>query len=372
MKTVAEFIGTIQDGGAETLVKDYALLLNKNLIKCIVIVLYRYKNTANDSILANNKIKIISIYNKNKTDSFFVKIIRKVNDWWYPYYKLKKIIKKENVEVLHVHLSFLNYVRRIAKSIKNVKFFYTCHSLPEKLIGEDCLKENSAAKYLIKNNSLQIIALHDEMREAINSMFGINNTIVIRNGINFDRFKNVKETKENIRTTLSIPVNAFVVGHVGRFSVVKNHSFLVDIFCEILKKRADAFLLLIGDGKKKQEIENRLIDLGLQNKYLILSNRSDIPQLLRAMDVFVFPSLYEGLPISLVEAQVSEIRCIASDRVPKETFKTQFAVPVSLEKSPEEWSRIVLDNNIWGSINGSIEDYDMNKEIRRLENLYLS
>lgn len=370
MKTVAQFIGTIQDGGAETLVKDYALLLNKSLIKCIVIVLYRNRNTANDLILENSKIKIIPIY--NKTDSFLIKLIRKLNNWWYPYYRLKKIIKKENIDVLHVHLSFLHYVKRIAKSIKNVKLFYTCHSLPEKLIGENCLKENLAAKYLLKNNGLQIIALHDEMRKAIDSMFGINNTIVIRNGINFDRFKNVKETKENIRTTLNIPFNAFVVGHVGRFSVVKNHSFLVDIFCEILKKKPDAFLLLIGDGEKKQEIINKLNDLGLHNKYLILSNRSDIPQLLRAMDVFVFPSLYEGLSISLIEAQVSEIRCIASDRVPKETFKTQFAVPVSLEKSSEEWCRIILDNNIWGSINGNIEDYDMNKEIRRLENFYLS
>lgn len=370
MKTVAQFIGTIQDGGAETLVKDYALLLNKSLIKCIVIVLYRNNKTANDTILSNNKIKIVPIY--NKTDSLFIKLIRKLNNWWYPYFRLKKIIKKENVEVLHVHLSFLHYVKKIAKSIKNVKLFYTCHSLPEKLIGKNCLKENSAAKYLLKNNDLQIIALHEEMRKEINSMFGINNTIVIRNGINFDRFKNIKETKENIRTTLNIPVNAFVVGHVGRFSVVKNHSFLVDIFCEVLLKKPDAFLLLIGDGEKKQEIENKLINLGLQNKYLILSNRSDIPQLLRAMDVFVFPSLYEGLPISLIEAQVSEIRCIASDKVPKETFKTQFAVPVSLEKSSEEWCRIILDNTIRGSINGNIEDYDMNKEIRRLENFYLS
>ena len=273
---------------------------------------------------------------------------------------------------MHTHLILLHYVHKISKSIKNIKLFYTCHSEAKVLLDGDRMYENKAAKYLIQRNQLQMIALHDDMRKEINQMFGINNTVVIRNGIDFNRFRNISESKEEIRKALNIPENAFVMGHVGRFSGVKNHTFLVDVFSELCKRKENAFLFLVGAGELKQQIEEKLNSLGLQGKYLILSHRSDIPQLMKAMDVFVFPSLYEGLGIVLIEAQVSGLRCIVSDAVPEEAFKTELAVPVSLQKSPAEWCDVILDESIKGKANGNIEDYDMNQEIKRLENLYLS
>jgi glycosyltransferase involved in cell wall biosynthesis len=88
-----------------------------------------------------------------------------------------------------------------------------------------------------------------------------------------------------------------------------------------LEKRKDnAFLLLVGVGGLKENIEMKLHNYGLDGKYLILSYRSDIPEIMKAMDVFVFPSLYEGLPVALIETQVSNLRCIVSDNVPKEAF----------------------------------------------------
>jgi glycosyltransferase involved in cell wall biosynthesis len=129
---------------------------------------------------------------------------------------------------------------------------------------------------------------------------------------------------------------------------VKNHEFLVEIFNELVKRKDNAFLLLVGAGRLKENIEMKLHNYGLDGKYLILSHRSDIPEIMKAMDVFVFPSLYEGLGIVLIEAQVSNLRRIVS-----------------------EWCDVILDDSIKGKNNGDINTYDMNKKIKRLEELYL-
>lgn len=369
---IAEFISTIQDGGAETLVKDYMLLLDKSKFNPVVIVLGRRMDTANDKILSNSGVKIVSVYKSCPTNWPFVKrVIRKLNEWWYVPYRLNKILKQEYIDVLHIHLTLLHYVKKISKYIKNIKLLYTCHNEPKLLLSGKRMYENKAARYLIKHDNLQMIALHDDMRREINEMFCIDNTVVIRNGIDFNRFKDVFENKKNIQNALDIPAGAFVVGHVGRFSEQKNHNFLVDVFFELCNRKSNAFLLMIGAGELKQEIENKLNALGLKNKYLILSNRSDIPQLMKAMDVFVFPSLYEGLGIVLIEAQVSEIKCIVSDTVPKEAFKTELVIPLSLNKTAAEWCDAILDDSVKGQPNGDINDYDMNNEIKRLEKLYL-
>lgn len=92
---------------------------------------------------------------------------------------------------------------------------------------------------------------------------------------------------------------------------------------------------------------------------------------MKAMDVFVFPSLYEGFGIALIEAQVSGLRCVVSDAVPRQAFQSELAVPMSLHASPEAWGEVILDDSIRGEYEGSIADYDMNQEIKRLEKLYL-
>lgn len=366
---IAEFIGSIQDGGAETLVKDYALMLDKNKFDIVVIVLRRSLNTANDKILADNGIKIVPIC---KSNFILFKVIQRLNYWWYVPYRLKKILQEENVNVLHVHLQLLKYVMKISSKIKGIRVFYTAHSEPKRLFLGKNAAEGRAAEKLIKNNNLQMIALHDDMRKEINEMFHIDNTCIIRNGINFNRFHDCIERKEDIRKSLGIPKKAFVIGHVGRFHILKNHSFLIKIFDELCRRRDNSFLLLVGEGKLKSRVENDLLSLGLRDKCLILSHRSDIPQILKAMDVFVFPSLLEGLGIALIEAQVSGLRCVASDAVPQEAFKTELAIPVSLSASPQKWCDIILDKNIKGVSDGHLDDYDMNKEIKRLEELYIS
>ncbi len=367
MYKVAHFIGSIQDGGAETLVKDYALLLDKSKFNVLIIILRRSPDTANDKILSQTGTRIIPLCTSN---FILMKVIQKLNYWWYIPLKLYLVLKKEKVEVLHIHMALLHYVKKISGKIKNIKLFYTCHTEPKRILDGEKKYELKAARYLIKNNNLQMIALHKGMKEEINSMFGIDNTVVIRNGVDFNKYHVVK-TKNEIRKDLGIPENAFVIGHVGRFHPVKNHDFLVEVFNAVYKKNSAAFLLLVGSGELKAHIQNKLDSCGLNGKYLILSHRSDVPVLMKAMDVFVFPSLLEGFGIVMIEAQVSGLRCIASDTVPREVFQTENALSLSLSDSPESWAEVILNPKIKGNAKGNLENYNMNKEIKNLEELYL-
>ena len=361
---VVEFIYSTGDGGAENLVKNYALMLNKDLFDVTILVLRDYKQTAVHYEIIKNNIKIYSVFKHN---SIPFKAVQMLNYQWYVPPKIKDILIE--ADIIHIHLGLLKFIVPFSQFLENKRLFYTCHNEPYIHLGKH--SENEAARKLIAENNLQIIALHESMRKEINHLLGIDNTIVIKNGIDSDSFRNISETKAQIRKSLNIPTGAFVVGHVGRFHKQKNHQFLVNVFDEIRKKRDNAFLLLIGNGALKKTIENKLNFLGLRGRFLILSHRSDIPRLMKAMDVFVFPSLYEGFPLTLIETQVSNLRSIVSDRVSKEVFLTEYTVPMSLDSSICEWCRVVLDESIKGVVNGNIENYDIRKGIKRLEKLYL-
>ena len=367
-QVVLQFMRGVNDGGAETLVKDYTLLLNKDKFKIYVVVLFDKLETANSQIMHSNMIKIISIYRKW---NFATRIWNKLFGEIYVGNKIKGIIKKSDAKVIHAHLGVLKYLKVISGSLKKIKLFYTCHSLPDKFFGAYRRKEFQAAQYLIAHNNLRLIALHDEMATELNDLFGINNTVVIRNGVDFNKFKRVGWTKNEMREKLSIPKDAFVIGHVGRFHSVKNHEFLIDVFRETLKLNSKAFLFMIGNGELLEHITNKILLYKIENQVLILSHRSDVPELMKAMDIFVFPSLYEGFGIVLIEAQISGLRCIASKSVPKAAFVTDLALRMDIDDSPKKWAEVILDKDNRAIAKGDISLYDMNRVIRKLESLYL-
>ena len=199
-------------------------------------------------------------------------------------------------------------------------------------------------------------------------MFDVDNTVVIWNGIDVMRFQNINLTSEMERKKLGIPRNAFVVGHVGRFADQKNHDFLVDVFIEVAKVRPNAFLLMVGAGDSTR-IEEKLRTSGLEKQYMILSQRSDVNEIMRAMDVFVFPSKYEGLPLVLIEAQYSGLRCIASDKITKEAVCTQNVIILPL-RNPSIWAEAILDTSKKGVAYTPRRLFDMNVVIKEIERLY--
>ena len=146
-----------------------------------------------------------------------------------------------------------------------------------------------------------------------------------------------------VRAELGIPADAFVIGHIGRFETQKNHLFLLEIAAEVAKQEQKMHLLLIGDGSLRSDIEQKVVQMGLSDRVTFAGNRSDVPRLmLEAVDVFLFPSLHEGLGLVLIEAQAAGLPCIFSDVVPEEADLVRPLLQrISLSKSASIWAEAV-------------------------------
>ena len=164
---------------------------------------------------------------------------------------------------------------------------------------------------------------------------------LIRNAIDISKFTFDVSIRDTMRDELGLEDN-FVVGHVGRFMKQKNHSFLIDIFDRVHNQKSNAILLLVGEGELEQEVRDKVKKLGLTDCVRFLGVRNDVHRILQAMDVFLLPSLYEGLGMVAVEAQAVGLPVIASDMVPMEAKITEYLTYVSLGNSAEKWAEKVL------------------------------
>lgn len=167
---------------------------------------------------------------------------------------------------------------------------------------------------------------------------------VLNNAVNVDRFKYDSEARSRIRRELQAE-DKLVIGHIGRFDKQKNHSFLLDIFREIYERRPDSMLIMAGDGAMRPAMERKAAQLGLGSAVRFLGVRSDIPELMHAMDLFLFPSLFEGLPVVMVEAQAAGLRIVASDAITKETDLTGRIEFISLKQSAGQWAERILSSS---------------------------
>ena len=169
------------------------------------------------------------------------------------------------------------------------------------------------------------------------------NYFIMNNAINTKEFIYNESIRLKKRQEFNIQ-NKLVIGHIGKILSQKNHNFLIDIFKDLNSKNKNAVLMLVGDGELKPLIKRKVDSLGL-NEYVIFTGvRSDIPMLLQAMDVFVFPSIHEGLPVTLVEAQASGLPCFISDNITTEVMITNSVKRISLKKSPEEWTKEIFSS----------------------------
>lgn len=165
---------------------------------------------------------------------------------------------------------------------------------------------------------------------------------LVKNAIDLDRFEYNEETRAEYRKMLGVE-NKFVVGHIGRFAVAKNHPFLVDIFAALHKVEPASVLLLIGEGDDKQMIRDKVKGLGLENDVIFYGVTKEIPQMLWTMDAFVLPSFFEGNPVVGIEAQAASTPCYFADTITKMCKLTNIVSYVSLDDSPEKWASIILE-----------------------------
>lgn len=178
---------------------------------------------------------------------------------------------------------------------------------------------------------------------AANFLFGSKKDVsILHNGVDLNIFRYNSNYGESIRNEFGLE-DKLVIGHIGRFHKQKNHKFLLEIFKGISVLHKDATLLLVGTGELEGEIRKWIKLYNLEGKVILTGQRFDIPQLLSAMDVFVFPSLYEGMPNTVIEAQATGLPCVIADTITAEANITGLVKYLPLSLSSSEWAKMVLN-----------------------------
>lgn len=168
-------------------------------------------------------------------------------------------------------------------------------------------------------------------------MYGKREFQIVKNAIDVEQYRFSQQIREQARNEWKME-DCVVYSHVGIYMPAKNHKFLVAFFAEIVKRQPNARLLLIGEGELREEIEEQIKELHLEEQVILTGIRSDVPKLLQMTDVFLFPSVYEGLPLSVIEAQAAGLPCLISDRITKEVVVTEQVTALSLAESRERWA----------------------------------
>lgn len=257
--------------------------------------------------------------------------------------ELKKLMAKYPYTAVHAHTMFsIGWVMLAAKQM-NIPVRVS-HAHSALIDGKSVVKSvyEAVMRGLILAYSTDFVACGEKAGERL---YGKNaykkRGNLILNGIDTENFR-FSEEKGNIIRQQSGLQNKFVIGHTGRLAEVKNQSFLIELMPDILKKRQDAVLLLLGDGDDRKMLENKVDSLNLQDKVIFAGSVCNVQDYLNAMDVFAFPSLYEGMPLSILEVQANGLPCVISDTVPPDVFLTDLIHPLSLNDEKDKWIESII------------------------------
>ena len=361
MKTkVLHVLGGMGRGGAPSFIINNLLRLNPHEIQFDFLV--RKDNCAfNDEIESRGgRIFVVSPFPKNI---------------WKNYKETKKFFQKygKEYDAIHIHANALYYILPfiLAKKAGIKKIILHSHNTQSNVSFLQPI--HYLNKFFVSYFANIFLACG---KQAGKWMYNDKHFEVINNAVDTQKFSYNETYRKEIRMEFNIPENCVLIGNVGRFQEVKNHSFLIDIFSEFHKKHPESFLLLPGEGTLLNAMKDKAKNLGLSNRIIFPGVRSDIEKIYSALDIFVMPSLYEGLPFVGIEAQCSGLRCILSDHVTEEAFLTDLCTSVSLDENAYQWS-CVIENQLEKSIKRESyskiirdNDYDINYTAKRLLTIY--
>ena len=199
---------------------------------------------------------------------------------------------------------------------------------------------------------------------------------IINNAIDLDKFRYDSKKRNELRKKYNIDVDTMVIGHVGRYIYIKNQMFLISILHELLKLRQKAKLMLVGTGKDESKLRGFAKKMNIDDNVLFFIDRNDVNDLYQMMDVFVMPSLFEGLPLVGVEAQANGLPSIFSDKISKEVLMTNNCKMLKLEQGVSAWTKIIIEINKERN-KDSIEQikdrcFDIKEESKKLQEFYIN
>ena len=324
---VLHIIDGLNNGGAESYIKNSYQYIDKNRIQFDFLT----KGISQNQML----LKELKEHQSH---------IYKVSS--YPQHPLKNALevyrfltRHPEYQIVHIHANSFVYITPLLLAYLKKKPCIIWHSHNTKT------GKFPAAKWLHYINRLLFADLPTQ-RFACSAvagewMFGKKSFHIINNGIDLQSFAYQDSVRKRLQNEFQLD-QQLVIGHIGRFVTQKNHRFLIDIFYALYNIYPASKLILIGDGPLKEQILTYVKKLGIQNQVLFMGTRNDVNDLLNVMDIFVFPSLFEGLPITLIEAQANDLPCIISENISDEVCLTKCVRKMSLDASPEQWAQTLL------------------------------
>lgn len=357
---VAQVVGKMLGGGVEAVVMNYYRHIDRNKVQFDFLV------DADSTLVPRDEIESLG------GRVFEIPPYQHVVEYQR---ELQRLFKQEGWRIVHSHINALSVfpLRAAKKAGVPVRIAHS-HSTSGK--GEHA---KNALKAVLKTQANRYPTHRFACSKFAGEwLFGKSADFeVVYNAIDLDLFRFNAEARAQARADLGLVGDQFAIGHVGRFTAQKNHAFLVDVFTEVAKRRDDAVLLLVGSGEAGASVKALVDERGLTDRVKFLGQRSDVNRLYQAFDAFVLPSLYEGLGLVGVEAQVSGLPCLLSDAITREvdvTGECKFLPIVS----PAVWADEICglkraSENFRCAIDEScLSEYDIKKQGAWLTKKYLS
>lgn len=267
---------------------------------------------------------------------FYFKPAEKLTD------ELRRVLREEGpFQVVHSHLFFYSGLAlaeaKKARVPVRIAHAHNAHTGESRSVPRVAYERGM--QMLIRSNATHMLGCSEK---ACRYVFGDKimkdpRAAVMPDGIDCERFAFNPQVRGQVRKEYGLE-GKFVVGHVGHFNPAKNHEKILSVFAEVCRRRNDAALLLVGDGELEQNVRNRVSELGLTDRVVFAGAHRDVERFYQAMDVFLFPSRYEGFGMAMIEAQASGLKCIASDVVPEETNADGRAIYLPLTDSDDVWA----------------------------------
>lgn len=361
---ILHVLSTLDRGGIEAMIMNFYRNIDKKKIQFDFVIHKKEKCDYENEILSlGGKIYRFSKYNgKNHI---------KYKKEWNNFFENHK-----EYRIVHSHArSTASIYLRIAKKYERITIAHSHSTASRGNKLEQIIK--NIMQFPIRNIADYFFACSNE---AGKWLFGENiinnkNYKLIKNAIEVEKYTFNENKRQALRNQMNL-TGKFVVGHVGSFTYPKNHKFLIEIFNEIYKKNKNSRLLLVGDGPLKLKIKNQIKNLNLKNKVKFIGVVPNVNDYLQVMDVFVFPSFFEGMPVSLIEAQASGLICLTSDTVTKESEILETSKYISLELKAIYWAEKAIKlykTNKREDTSLKIKEtgYDIKEETKKLEDFYL-
>ena len=355
---VLHIVPNMQAGGLETLIMNFMRNIDKNKIQFDFLVHYKEKKFYDNEIESlGGKIYRFAL----REDHNLVKYIIQLNK----FFKTHKEYK-----IIHCHMESIGFLIFLIAKLNRVKV-RIAHS--HNIKTENTLK--GKIKYILSKPFKYLSTYNFACsKEAGEYLFKNKKYTILPNAIDFDKFKFNQDKRTKIRKELNIKDDTTVIGHIGRFCKQKNHIKVIEIFSKYLEKNPNSKLVLVGVGEELKNIKNKCNKLNITNKVIFLSNRKDTDYLYSAFDLFLFPSLFEGLGIVLIEAQTSGLQCYTTKNfVPKTACISNRIEYIELQ---DNWTNKLITNNNYNrtniEFNTNKENFDIKTITKKLQKFYIN